>query len=234
MSFFNSSLPANENRLEDLAKDLETFHDLVNQLNTHKNTLSEKVQERKAELQIKKTELEKMEKRIQGLLETIASQEYSIEDVYQLEREKITLEESMNQTLNRREEHEKMTLEKEQDLKRELERLDRFIIPYNECMEKLALQDSGFDDSSMSMMISVQKNMAHEKKQELLLGNVNLKSRIIPMLQKMEEKYIEETTKLRSQMYELKERKNKTEEEMIEKKEKVEVSTIMTSRFVSD
>ncbi len=215
---------------------METFHDLVNQLNTHKNSLADKVQERKAELEIKKGELDKMEQRIQDLLEMIATQEYSIEDVYQLERERAKLEESLTQMLRKREEHEKLMLEKEQDLKRELERLDRFVIPYNECLENLAFvvddDDDDDDDDNLEKFITIDKNMTHEKNQEKLLGNVDLKNKIVPLLQKMEQRYTALTTKLRSQMYELKEDQTRTEEEMIDQKEKVEVRTVFI-RFVN-
>ena len=219
------SLPANENRLEDLAQHLETFQHLKNQMNEHKNTLSDKVNKRISELQIKESELESMKQRIQSLLETIATQEYSVEDVYKLEREKVQLEERLGLILKKREEEEDLTLEKEKVLKRELERLDRFVEPYNDSVRELDMNMMMKDESSSSLVkiISVVKNMAHEKDQMLLLGNVDLKNKIVPTLQEMEQEYNDETTKLRSQMYALKEEQTKMEEEVDDRKEKVEV-----------
>jgi SMC interacting uncharacterized protein involved in chromosome segregation len=221
------SLPSHETRLEGLANDLETFHDLVDQLNQHKNALSEKVQERNAELEIKKTELEKMEQRIQDLIEAIATQEYSKEDVYQLEREKAMLEESVAQTIRKREEQESLHLNKEIELKREFERLERFVAPYNEQIKEFPV---GNNDDELVTQISIEKTLIDEKQQEMLLGKVDLKNKIIPLLQTMVQDYIDETTKLRSGLYELKDEQVKTEEEVMEQKDRVDVST----HFASD
>jgi SMC interacting uncharacterized protein involved in chromosome segregation len=220
------SLPSHETRLEGLANDLETFHDLVDQLNQHKNALSEKVQERNAELEIKKTELEKMEQRIQDLIEAIATQEYSKEDVYQLEREKAMLEESVAQTIRKREEQESLHLNKEIELKREFERLERFVAPYNEQIKEFPV---GNNDDELVTQISIEKTLIDEKQQEMLLGKVDLKNKIIPLLQTMVQDDIDETTKLRSGLYELKDEQVKTEEEVMEQKDRIDVSTHFTS-----
>ena len=210
-----------------LANDLETFHELVKQLNEHRNMQAEKVQERDVELKVKEAEIEKTEQRIRNLVEKIATQEYSIEDVYQLEREKAQFEESVAQTLSKRQEQESLTLNGELELKKELERLKRLVAPYNENIKDLPTDDS------MKTQISIDKRSTHEKDIKMLLGNVDLKEKILPFLRKTFVHYTDETGKNRSESYEGMNRQVKSEEELMEHKDQVEVSTTRMENVVT-
>lgn len=212
------SLPARQQRLEKLAVNLEEFHALVDTLNNHKNELAAKVQEREADLEIKTAEIERMEKHIEDLIATISNQEYSIEDVHHLEREKAQLEESIEQMLLKRQEFETVILEGEIKLKQELERLERLIVPYNEVIDKLPMDDS------LVTQIVIQKDLVDEKEQKMLLGNVDLKEKLIPVLSTMETKYIEDSQMLKSQLYELMQRDEEMNQKVKDGEEKIEVN----------
>ncbi len=228
------SLPQHEQRLEKLAQELEYFHELVEKMNQHKNEQYAKVQERNAELQVKKDKMSEIESRIQGLIDTIARQEYTKEDVHQLERKRDRLEESLGQLMKKREEYETVTVKSEIDLKREVERLERFVGPYNANIKELPIDqkyDNGVDDDVdvdvdvdvAVTNITVEKEMTHEKEQKWLLGQVDLKNEVVPMLRKMEQKYLEETTKLRTKSYQLLDHQAKAEEDLVELKDRERV-----------
>ena len=212
------SLPEHEKRLEKLAEKLEYFHDLVEALNKHKNDQYAKVQERNAELELRKEDMAKIEARIQGIIETIASQEYTKEDVHQLERQRAKLEETLARLLRNREEYENLTVKAEIDLKREMDRLERFVVPYNDSIEELSFDDSD-DDVVVVTKVAIEKEMTNEKEQKWLLGQVDLKNVVIPLLRKMEQKYMEETAQLRIKSYELVDIQAKAEDTLAELKD---------------
>ena len=211
-------MPAQQQRLEKLANNLEEFHALVNTLNAHKNELTSKVEERQADLQIKSTQITKIEQKIQSLIETITTQEYSLEDVHHLERRKAQLEETLEQTLLKRQEYETDILKRELELKKEIERLERLIVPYNELILNLPM-----DDENVVTQITVQKDLVDDKEQKVLLGKVDLKNKIIPIVNRMEENYHNETTKLRSNIYDMLKKEEEMEQNIKDYEEKSKV-----------
>ncbi len=211
-------MPAQQQRLEKLANNLEEFHALVNTLNAHKNELASKVEERQADLQIKSTQITKIEQKIQSLIETITTQEYSLEDVHHLERQKAQLEETLEQTLLKRQEYETDILKRELELKKEIERLERLIVPYNELILNLPM-----DDENVVTQITVQKDLVDDKEQKVLLGKVDLKNKIIPIVNRMEENYHNETTKLRSNIYDMLKKEEEMEQNIKDYEEKTKV-----------
>ena len=203
--------------MEELAEGLEKFNVLVETLNQHKKELTEKVQERQAELELKEEEIEKTKKRIQELVETISNQEYSMEDVYQLEREKSQLKESIAQTELRCKEFDTQIANGKTELKRELERLERLIVPFNENIVELPMGEN------ITSRIVVQKDSVHFDDQKVLLGNVDIKDNIIPTLKNLNEKYIDDTAHLKSKLNELMKEQVISEEEISENEDRVEV-----------
>ena len=187
-------------------------------MNKHKNDQYAKVQERNAELELRKEDMAKIEARIQGIIETIASQEYTKEDVHQLERQRAKLEETLARLLRKREEYENLTVKAEIDLKREMDRLERFVVPYNDSIEELPFDDSD-DDVVVVTKVAIEKEMTNEKEQKWLLGQVDLKNVVIPLLRKMEQKYMEETAQLRIKSYELVDIQAKAEDTLAELKD---------------
>lgn len=210
-------MPAQQQRLEKLANNLEEFHALVNTLNAHKNELASKVEERQADLQIKSTQIAKIEQKIQNLVETISTQKYSLEDVHHLERQKAQLEETLEQTMLKRQKYETDILKRELELKKEIERLERLIVPYNELILDLPM------DENVVTQITVQKDLVDDKEQKALLGKVDLKNKIIPIANKMEGQYHSETTKLRSNIYDMLKKEEEMEQDIKDYKEKAKV-----------
>lgn len=210
-------LPVHQTRLEELAKGLEDFHVLVETLNQHKKELTEKVKERQAELESKKEEIGKTEKRIQDLIETISNQEYSMEDVYQLERERAQLKESIAQTKTKSEEYESSIMNRQTELKRELERLERLVVPFNENIVELPMGEN------ITTQIVVEKDLVHKNEQKILLGGADIKHEIISILNDLDEKYVDDTTSLKSKIYELMNEQVESEQEIGENEDCVEI-----------
>ena len=91
------SLSHRQRHLEDLATDIEKFHVLVQQLSDHKAALLKKVQGNSTILKEKEEKLEKKEVRLSQLHDLIVHQEYSMEDIHNLECDKANLEEKIRQ-----------------------------------------------------------------------------------------------------------------------------------------
>jgi len=215
-------LPEHLKRLSELAIELEKFHKLVNQLKEHKASLSDKVQERTTELKHKETLLQHKELKIHDLNTKIQNQEYSIDDVNQLERERKRLVVSHEQILRKRVEYETIIVNKENELRKEMDRLERLVKTYNTAIEELNI-DHNDDDYDMKVRICVDKGSTHEKDQRRLLGGVDLKNKVVPFLSNMKKELIDGNAQLRSDILQLMDKREENEEQVTENKDDIEI-----------
>ena len=79
-------------RSAQLQSDLQKFHNLIEQLNTHKETLNTKVTQRTEELQKNEEELKAVEESVKGLKDRVGRQDLSAEDVRRMQGERARLE----------------------------------------------------------------------------------------------------------------------------------------------
>lgn len=215
------SLPERHNRLESLAMDVEKFHALVQQLNDHKSALQTKVEEYNAELARKEEMMRKKEARITELRHIIDTQEYSQDDINQLEREKRKLEEEVNMAIDARMKHEEVTLKSAIDLEKRFRELREVVEEFNGKVESMGLHKS-LENSSL--LISIQKEKAHEMDQSVLLGGVNLKSEIMPILNTLAGDYSEKARTLRKKLIELSSMQEQMENAITEMSEEIKVN----------
>lgn len=223
-------LPERHNRLESLAMDVEKFHALVEQLNEHKASLQTKVEEYTVELARKEELMAKKEARITELKHIIDTQEYSQDDINQLEREKRKLEEEVNMAIDARMKHEEITLKSAIDLEKRFRELREVVEEFNGKVESMGLHKS-LENSAL--LISIQKEKAHEMDQSLLLGGVNLKSEVMPILSTMAGDYSEKARTLRKRLIELSSKQEEMENAIAEMNEEIK-NMVSKIRYASE
>jgi len=202
--------------------DVEKFHALVQQLNEHKASLQTKVEEYTLELTRKEEMMTTKDARITELKHIIDTQEFSQDDINQLERERKKLEEEVNMAINARMKHEEITLKSALDLEKRFRELREVVEEFNGKVESMGLHKS-LDKSKL--LISIQKEKAHELDQRLLFGGVNLKSEIMPILSTMAGDYSEKARILRKKLIELSSKQEEFEIAISEMNEEIKVST---------
>lgn len=84
----HASLASLAQKREDYISDLDKFHKLIAQLESHKAMLDAKHQERQAELEQKKDELTRLSQDVEHLKQVVASQEMNAIDVEQIARKR--------------------------------------------------------------------------------------------------------------------------------------------------
>lgn len=127
----NTSLPTFSKKRQDYETDLEQFRDLLLKMDEHKAALQVKIQERKAELESTNQKLDRMNKHVHDLKETISSQEMSVEDLRRIESQQKGITEAIERTLRLREERETSLAEIQEKLDEHVLTLDALVTTYN-------------------------------------------------------------------------------------------------------
>lgn len=200
--------------------EVEKFDALVQQLNDHKAALLPKVEEYTLELARKEELMQKKENRIKELKHIIETQEFTQNDINQLEREKKKLQEEVNMSIQARMRHEEVTLKSAIDLEKRFSELREVVEEFNLKIESMDLEKA----VQCKVLISIQKDMAKETDQRLLLGGVSLKSDVIPVLNSMIGELSEKASALRRTLIDLSTKKSILENCISELNEEVKVS----------
>lgn len=124
---------------EEYANALEQLHDLILQMEQHKTTLSQKETVLTAELADKNGKLDRMTTRINELKQSIAEQEFSVQDIYKMEGELKGLSEACDRAYMLREQHRKIILSVEEELASVCNDLDETCADYNGRIAELQL-----------------------------------------------------------------------------------------------
>ena len=214
------SLSHRQRHLEDLATDIEKFHVLVQQLSDHKAALLKKVQDNSTILKEKEEKLEKKEVRLSQLHDLIVHQEYSMEDIHNLECDKANLEEKIRQVGKAKESKENSTLKKAMDLKNLFDNLHLIVDKFNSKIQTLFKEEIDISHNT----ISIQKPLAHEQDQSILLGGVDLKGKLVPWWSKQKNDYIEKISQLRRDLFDLADKKEASDEDVSDINREIEVS----------
>lgn len=220
---YSNSLPVSRQRLEDLATDVEKFHELVFQLNEHKATLIKKVEDSTIEVKKKENALEKKKAKINHLRSLIETQECSKDDIHKLEYEKANLEEKIQLTAKSKQEIEDGTLRTAMDAKNRLDELCAVVEVYNQQIE-----ESGVEESK-KFQISIQKRSAHEADESILLGGVDMKNDVLPIWNNEKRELLDKAKQLRRDVMILTDSKESSEHAVSEIQDETEVSFIQFS-----
>lgn len=187
-SLFLCSLPTYAKKREDYANDLETFHDLIRQMDEHKTQLAQKVKERTIELAETNSKLDKMNSFVQGLKQTVEGQELSLDDIRRMESEQKGVDEAMDRVLDTKEQRRKALLSSEEDLDRLCNKLDEVLADYNVKIGELALvpELASFAKSKASF----NKDSMLDTDQSKMLS-VNVQASVRPTVLQTKSEYVE-------------------------------------------
>ena len=222
-----TSLTEQQKRLEELATDLEKFHELVRQLNEHKNALAKKVHERTTDLAQKDKQLQTMTQTVQQLQHLVNTQDLSTKDVKRLQEEGEQLKSSIRNVAVTKQEYQKAAWRNEMELEAKMEELKHVVELYNAIWKDLDYSaingnDEDDDDYGTKNEIVLRKKSACEDPISLL-GGVDLPGRVTPLLLSMKNDLSQKTAQLRRNILKLMDRQEETEEELNEGRDNVEV-----------
>lgn len=174
-------LPQRQTRLEELATDIEKFHELVRQLNEQKTARTQKVAEHTAELKQKEEQLQEKEANVNRLQNIIDTQDLSVGDVRELTVEHTQLQAEIDKVSRVKKGHDEETFKNYADLKKSFAKLEALSSAgFNAKVGKLDLMDEYGRKPKTNIELYIDR--AHEEKQSRMLGGVDLKSGVIPLL----------------------------------------------------
>jgi kinetochore protein NDC80 len=187
--FVSCSLPTYAKKREDYATDLETFHDLIRQMDEHKTQLAQKVKERTVEMAETERKLDKMNAHVEDLKKTVGSQDLSVDDIRRMGSEQKGVNEAMDRVLATKEQGRKALLQSEEELIHLSNKLDSVTADYNAKVGELALVPE-LGPKFAKSTATFHKNNMLDPDQSKLLG-VDIQSSVRPMFLQGKKEYVE-------------------------------------------
>ena len=195
MSF--DSIPAYAQKRESYATDLEQFHDLINQMDGHKQALEQQIKERTAELKQTNEKFEKMNSYIADLKITISSQEMNIDDLSAMESELKGLSEAMDRALSLRDERRKTLAAAEKELQIVCTKLEEIVEQYNSRLSDLQLSPEHAPTLAKLKASLKKENLAETDQSKVIC--VNLKQTAIPTIDSWMDDFRTENRKVKAE-----------------------------------
>lgn len=161
------SLPTMSQKREDYATDLEQFHDLVRQMDEHKDALAKKVEERTAELEKTNEALKDLATRTLTLKEQVQTQELSVEDVRKIKSEQARLKEALEKARALKGYNKEELWKSNSELSQMFEELEGHVHEYYDLTAELSRI---VDTNGINLKMAVDKSKAITGDQGLLLG----------------------------------------------------------------
>jgi len=174
-------LPQRQTRLEELATDIEKFHELVRQLNEQKAARTQKVAEQMTELHQKEKRLREKEDLVKNLQHVIENQELTVADVQELDAKHMQLKSKIDKVARVKKGNDEIALQNFADLKKSFAKLEALSYAgFNAAVGELGLMDKYGRKQKTNIELNMDR--AHEEKENGMLGGVDLKASIIPLL----------------------------------------------------
>eukprot|EP00978_Attheya_sp_CCMP212_P041454 scaffold237949_cov54-Attheya_sp.AAC.9 len=200
----SEDLPSMEKKREALAVDLEKFHSLVAQMENHKATCNQNVEERTAEFKRHDEELEQVTSRVDILKEKLKTQTFSVDDVRKMQNQKERIMDSIERVSNSKQAYNKAKWEREMEFSNLLEQLEALVIKYNSEGKELALiPESAKNAQGKRFLIEIDKANAHEVDQSKFLGGVDVQNAAKKSISELKTKYVEQTAEVKREFLEL-------------------------------
>jgi len=210
------------NRIENLTlqkntftTDVSKFKTLVDNLEKHKQTIEIKNKELQKEFDSRLQEIENVRLERSQLLETIDSQELNAVDVERMNNEKSTLEEQLSSIANQKESTEKHIFEKEIQISKKLEDVDRIIQQFNITARKLKIIPL---NSKFAKGVNYQLTFSSHSP-DLIVDQI--KGVIKPSLDQLIEELSKSVTTDKEELLTLREKIDKFEESTSDKKDEI-------------
>ncbi|GMH56932.1 hypothetical protein TrST_g9690 [Triparma strigata] len=210
-----NALPELEKRQEDLASDLEKFHQLIEQLNEHKAALEKKVETRGAELERNEADLASIHVRVAELKTAVSQQDLSAEDVRRMQGERARVEDGLERAIASKQEHSKNLWDAETELNKIVEELDAAASVFNSKAKELQMiPETAKYSQGERMTITIDKSKADEEDSTGLLGSVNLKTVVRPAIAQLKETVTGNMNSAKQELLNLLDQEEHAEEEL--------------------
>jgi SMC interacting uncharacterized protein involved in chromosome segregation len=215
------SLPSYNKKKEDYAIDLQQFKDLIQQMDQHVATLSQKKKERTNELAETSTRLDRANTRVEELKQAVISQDLSVEDVQKMQAEQKGVDEAIQRAADLKEKLRKSSWGTNTTLEKAWNELESAISEYSTLLSELDLLPL-VSAKAIDMKIKVNKAAALENSQSKLLG-VDLVSRVNPAILESKQEYSGKSSDAKWKYQEALDKLNASEEALSEATEKLKI-----------
>ncbi|KAJ3392143.1 kinetochore-associated Ndc80 complex subunit ndc80 [Lobulomyces angularis] len=202
---------------ETLTSDKEKFQQYLSYIEGRKIKALEITNTLNEEVLTKETELEKVLNEKNSLQQVVDSQEISPADVDRMNAERDQLQSTLIQLSNKQEEVNKRVWEKEIEIQKEMDKLDKLIKAFNDSSFQLGLSDPSADGDGKIYELIL--NFHASKTDEML--NLDLKNVVKPTLMALRSKNKESIHRIEDLNIQLQEEIEKLIEEISEKKEEL-------------
>ncbi|KAG7353792.1 HEC/Ndc80p family-domain containing protein [Nitzschia inconspicua] len=199
-----AALNGGEKELEELIQkrdsyktDLEQFHDLIQQMNQHVATLTQKRNDRAKELEETNVQLSKLTERVSKLKDTITRQEMSVDDVRKMQSELKGVEEATERAIALRDQRRSSLWEIESELENTWTNVESLVSDYNTSNGELGLLPL-VSSRGLDMKVVIDKSAAQHADPTRLLS-VDLQGTVQPTLLSLREEYGELSTEFKQE-----------------------------------
>jgi len=203
-------LPELKQRREDYATDLEKFYDLVKKLEEHKATLRKKVEERTAELVKREEGLQQITAQIDALKRQVQSQEFSVEDIRRMQKEKVRQEESIARAAGAKNEQNKALWEVSTELSQRVDQLRETVEKYNWKVMELHLSAER-DSNQNKYELELHTDLAQVGDPAKIFNGVDIKGSVLPMVFSLKCDFAEKCANAKRDTLKLLDQKEQTE-----------------------
>ena len=210
----SGALQALQKREEDLRSDLAKFHQLIQQLNDHKDALEKKVESRAAELHSNNTDHRAVSDRCASLRTRISRQELSAEDVRRMQGDRARLEDGLERAAALKEEHGKALWDATAELNKRVEEVEMFAQQYNKKCHRLELApETARYSGGKTFLVEVDTNAVGEGDGAAMLGRaVDLNGIVRPAIAQLKETVLGKMNTARQELLELLDQEEKAED----------------------
>lgn len=205
---------------EDYSTDLEQFHDLIRQMEEHVETLTKKKTERQRELAETNRTLERVNKHVAELKETVTNQELSLEDVTKLENERKSLDEAIDKAMQLKDEKRKALWDDEAQMESNWNDLEAAASDYNSNLSELGLLPLV---SEKGVNMKVVLNKSEDVGDQTALVGVDLVGKVQPTLDECKQQYSDQFADAKWKYQEALDQLEKSEEAMSMAMEKLKI-----------
>lgn len=221
-------LPELKQRRENYATDLEKFYDLVKKLEEHKATLSKKVEERTADLTKREEDLQQITARIDILKSQIQNQEFSVEDVRRMQKEKTRLEESIARAAGAKDEQNKALWEISTELSQQVDQLQAIVDTYNRRTSDLRLGPEIADEAMYELKLNTDLSKDYDPVR--LFNGTDVRGTVLPMIISLRCDYAEKHAQAKNDVLEILDRNEVSEKTLADVSECVKALELNSKR----
>eukprot|EP00898_Chlorokybus_atmophyticus_P008098 jgi/Chlat1/828/Chrsp104S01179 len=194
---------------EDMERDVEKFHQLLDNLSSHKASYEKKVAHHRQDLASKESELASVIQENAGLRQRIDEQDFNVADVDRMSKEKSKLDAMLDSLSNQRAELDRAVWEQEVQVSRRLEVLEGVVRNYHTHAERLQLIPSTAKRAN-GLVFEIALNTRASKAEAMVTAD--LKGMMQPAISQLRETYSRRMREAQEELLMLQEKADTGEE----------------------